>query len=135
MKIIVKTNKKEEIIDITSKINDLIKIDSGICNIFVKHTTAGIRINEKEERLLKDIKSFLEKIVPNSLKCLHDDIELRDCPSDEPKNGPAHLKSLILNSSETIPIVDGKLDFGTWQSLLFFELDGPREREVVINFS
>ena len=79
-----------------------------------------------------DIKIFLEKIASTSNKYLHDDIELRNCPKNERINGHAHIKSLILNSSEIIPIVNNEMVLGKWQSIFFIELDGKRNREVIV---
>lgn len=107
-------------------------ISNGQVLIFTKHTTAGLRVNEDEKRLFEDIHLFLEKIAPKNAKYLHDDIHLRDCPPDERLNGHAHLKSLILNTSEIIPVIDGKLVLGEWQNLFFIELDGSRKREVIV---
>lgn len=129
----LETKKSIELIDITERINDLIKnseVNNGFVIIFTKHTTTGIRINENEDRLIKDIELFLEKISPISSRYLHDDIELRDCPPNERKNAHSHLKSLVLNSSETIPIKEGQLILGKWQFILFLELDGKRKREI-----
>jgi len=125
MKITVKTNKKEEIIDITSKVNDLIKVENGICNIFVKHTTAGLVVNENyDPNICKDFLSLLNEMIPQG-KWLHDKID---------GNGAAHLKSSLIGCSINIPIICSKLDLGRWQSLMLVELDGPREREVVVSF-
>ena len=63
---------------------------------------------------------------------MHNDIELRDCPEDEPENAHSHLAAMLLGSSESIPVVDGELQLGNWQSVLFIELDGPRERSITL---
>lgn len=122
-KFLVKTNKKEEIVDITSKVNSLIEIDRGICNIFVKHTTAALVVNENyDPNICKDFLSLLDKLIPQG-KWLHDKID---------NNGAAHLKSAILGCDVCVPVVNGKLDLGRWQSLILVELDGPKEREVIV---
>ena len=108
------------------------KIKHGQMTVFTKHTTSGLRIFEHEDRLMKDLELHLDQFAPEQKSYLHDDIHLRDVPADEPKNGHAHLKSLQTNVSETIPIIDGKLALGKWQSLLFFDFDGPRTREIII---
>ena len=129
------TKKQIELINITEKVNEIVKnsnVKEGVVTIFSKHTTTGIRINENEERLFMDIKIFLEKIASTSNKYLHDDIELRNCPKNERINGHAHIKSLILNSSEIIPIVNNEMVLGKWQSIFFIELDGKRNREVIV---
>ena len=131
----LKTGDDLSFCNLTPQIKKFVE-DSHIRNgqvlIFTKHTTAGLRVNEDEKRLFEDIHLFLEKIAPKNAKYLHDDIHLRDCPPDERLNGHAHLKSLILNTSEIIPVIDGKLVLGEWQNLFFIELDGSRKREVIV---
>lgn len=133
----IKTKKNIEFIDITSQIQSFIldsKIRVGQVMIYTKHTTSGIRINENEKRLTRDLEYFLEKIAPKNKHYLHDDIELRpDCNPNERINGHSHLKSLFLNTTESAPVIDGQLSLGKWQSIFFVELDGPREREVIIH--
>jgi secondary thiamine-phosphate synthase enzyme len=87
-------------------------------------------INEDEERLLEDIKVHLKTLAPPDAKYLHNDLHLRDVPPDEPINAHSHLMAMMLSTSEVIPVVEGKLGLGTWQSVLFLELDGPRTRSV-----
>lgn len=100
--------------------------------VFSRHTTTALAINEDEERLLEDVKVHLEKLVPSSGTYLHNDLHLRDVPPDEPINAHSHLMAMMLSTSEVIPIADGKLALGTWQSILFFELDGSRKRTVFL---
>ena len=121
-KIILNTNKNFEIIDITSQINREIDIDSGIVNIFSKHSTSAIVVNENEIGLLKDLELMLGDLVSDKYSWQHDRID---------NNAKSHLKSFILSSSETIPVANGKLDLGTWQSVFFIELDGPRTGRTV----
>lgn len=132
----IRTESKIQIKDITQEINTVLeesKIGKGLVYVFTKHTTTALRVNENEKRLIEDMQQKLEEFAPIGKKYLHNDIHLRDCPPNEPLNGHAHLKALVLNTSETIPVVKGKLCLGKWQSVLFFELDGPRKREVHIH--
>ena len=121
-KIILNTNKNFEIIDITSQINREIDIDFGIVNVFSKHSTSAIVVNENESGLLKDLELMLGDLVSDKYSWQHDRID---------NNAKSHLKSFILSSSETIPVANGKLDLGTWQSVFFVELDGPRTGRTV----
>ena len=121
-KLILNTNKHFEIIDITSKINEEIDIDGGIVNIFSKHSTSAIVVNENERGLLEDLMLLLNDLVSDKYSWQHDRID---------NNAKSHLKSFLLSSSETIPISNGKLDLGTWQSVFFIELDGPRKNRTV----
>ncbi len=129
----VETNPGINIHNITPQIETLIAstaIQNGQVIIFSRHTTTALAINENEERLLEDVKVFLRKLAPEADRYLHNDLHLRDVPEDEPINAHSHLMAMMLNTSETIPIVGGKLALGTYQSVLFFELDGPRKRTV-----
>ncbi|WP_414519771.1 secondary thiamine-phosphate synthase enzyme YjbQ [Nostoc sp. PCC 9305] len=131
----IETEPKINIHNITPQIQSFIastSIKNGHALVFCRHTTTALSINENEVRLLEDIKVFLQKLVPESDRYLHNDLHLRDVPEDEPINAHSHLMAMMLNTSEIIPIVDGKLALGTWQSVLFFELDGPRKRTVSV---
>ncbi len=134
----VETDSGIYIYNITPEIEKLIAstgINNGQVLVFSRHTTTALAINEDEERLLKDIKVFLRKLAPESDRYLHNDLHLRDVPEDEPMNAHSHLIAMMLSTSEVVPIVDGKLALGTYQSVLFFELDGPRKRTVFCQLS
>ncbi len=107
---------------------------SGIKNGFVtvtsQHTTTAIVINENEERLVEDVKTFLNRLIPPGDRYLHNDIALRDCPPDEPENAHSHLAAMLLGSSEVIALEEGELVSGQYQSVMLYELDGPRSRKV-----
>ena len=111
------------------------EIKNGRVIVFVRHTTTAITINEYEVRLLEDIKNHFAKLAPTNAKYLHNDLHLRDVPPDEPENAHAHLIAMTLNNSETIPVVEGKLALGTYQSILFFELDGARKRSILVQIT
>ena len=134
----VETDTGINIYNITPEIEKLIAstgINNGQVLVFSRHTTTALAINEDEERLLKDVKVFLRKLAPESERYLHNDLHLRDVPEDEPMNAHSHLMAMMLSTSEVVPIVDGKLDLGTYQSVLFFELDGSRKRTVFCQLS
>ena len=123
----ISTSKKQEMIDITDKINSIIKkskIKSGICNVFAAHATAAIIINENyDPNMCLDLLDALNKLIPNGI-WRHDKID---------GNADSHIKSAILGPQETIPIKNSKLELGRWQSLMFCELDGPRDdRKIII---
>jgi secondary thiamine-phosphate synthase enzyme len=134
----VETNQGINIHNITPQIEAIIAstpIKNGQALVFSRHTTTALAINENEERLLEDVKVFLRKLAPESERYLHNDLHLRIVPPDEPMNAHSHLMAMMLTTSEVIPIVDGKLALGTYQSVLFFELDGPRKRSVFVQIS
>lgn len=97
------------------------KIENGICVISTRHTTSGIIINENESGLKKDILEMLELLVPEDRSYAHDQID---------NNAHSHLRAVLLGMSESVPIENGHLVLGTWQSILFVELDGPRTRTL-----
>lgn len=134
----LETDPGINVYNITPEIEKLLastSITNGQVMVFSRHTTTALAINENEERLLEDIKVFLRKLAPEAERYLHNDLHLRDVPEDEPINAHSHLMALMLNTSEVIPIVDGRLFLGTWQSILFFELDGARKRAIFCQFT
>ena len=124
--IVLSTSKKQELIDITDNINSILKkskIKNGICNIFAAHATAAIIINENyDPNICLDLLDSLNKLIPSGI-WRHDKID---------GNADAHIKSAILGPSEIIPIKNSKLGLGQWQSVMFAELDGPRQNRKII---
>ncbi len=124
----VRTNARSEMIDITDRIRALLKesrIRSGICHVFVPHTTAAVTINENADPdVPRDILSELDKIVPHNDHYRH--VE---------GNSAAHIKASIVGASETLLIENGDLVLGTWQSIFFCEFDGPRTRRVIVRLA
>jgi secondary thiamine-phosphate synthase enzyme len=134
----IPTDRPIGIYNVTPRIKNILEktgIQNGQVIVFSRHTTTAIAINEDEERLLVDIEAYLRKLAPPEDKYLHNDLHLRDVPPDEPINAHSHLMAMTLGTSEVIPIIDGKLSLGTWQSILFLELDGPRKRTLSVQFS
>ena len=123
--ITIKTNKKYEIVDITNEIEDIVKdVKEGNVTIYVPHATAAIVINENyDPNVRSDILNALSKLIPEGI-WEHDKID---------NNGAAHIKAAILGPSETVPIKNGKLLLGTWQSIALVELDGPRSRKIIVS--
>jgi len=107
-------------------------IKNGFVTVTSQHTTTAIVINENEERLLEDVKKFLTHLIPPNDRYLHNDIALRDCPEDEPENAHSHLAAMLLGSSEVIALAEGELVLGQYQSVMLYELDGPRKRRVSV---
>lgn len=121
----LKTHNRMDIINITSEIQYIIEkhgIKTGLVNIYSKHSTSGIVINEDEPGLLKDFKNILEILIPSNKNYKHDIID---------NNADSHIRSFLIGNSETIPY-NGKLELGTWQSIFFVELDGPRTRHITV---
>ena len=134
----IETDQGIGIYNITPQIEKILGrtgITNGQVIVFSRHTTTALAINEYEERLLEDTKIHFRKLAPESERYLHNDLHLRVVPPDEPMNAHSHLMAMMLSTSEIIPVVDGKLALGTWQSVLFFDLDGPRTRSVLVQIS
>ncbi len=110
--------------DITKEINDAIArygIRDGLCNVFLKGTTAGLMLNEDDRMLVADIEKLMDTIAPMDKLYQH------------PENAYSHIRSMLLGSTLAIPIANGQLFMGTWQSILLWEFDvEERERTIVI---
>ncbi|MGC8770256.1 MAG: secondary thiamine-phosphate synthase enzyme YjbQ [Brevinematia bacterium] len=121
----IKTNKRNELLDITNEVKRAVKdsgIKEGICIIFVEHTTAGLTINENADPDVKrDIITFFEKNVPVNFGFFHSE-----------GNSDSHIKSTIFSPSLTLIIHNSELVLGTWQGIYFCEFDGPRTRRYYI---
>ncbi len=127
MEFCVRTSKKQEIVDITKKVEEIVRredIVDGGCLVFAKHATCAVIINENYDRAVcRDILNQLEKIVPEHDGYEHDKID---------NNAAAHIKSSILSPSVMIPVRNGKLVLGRWQGIGLVEFDGPRERKIEV---
>jgi secondary thiamine-phosphate synthase enzyme len=122
----IKTNSRVEIIDITAEVQKEVErsgVKDGIALVYTKHTTTAIIINENESGLKEDILNALERLIPRGAGYLHDRID---------DNADSHLRAILLGNSVVVPVVNGRLDLGTWQRIMFIELDGPRVRRVVV---
>jgi secondary thiamine-phosphate synthase enzyme len=121
----VKTGARFEMIDITNRVSDIVResnIRSGICHVFVPHTTAAVTINENADPSVpRDILAELDKVIP-----------LNDNYRHMEGNAAAHIKASLVGASETVFIENGALVLGTWQSIFFCEFDGPRTRRVLV---
>ena len=125
--VIVKTRKREELIDVSETIRTVVKksdIKNGVCILSVPHASAAITINEgSDKNVLDDILEALRKIAPKGT-WKHDKID---------DNADAHIKSSFIGTSTIVPIRDNMLLLGRWQTILFCEFDGPRERTIMVN--
>lgn len=122
----LKTSRHSEMIDITYDINELLTssaIEEGIVTVYCPHTTAGITINEgADPDVVNDILMKLDELYPwNDIKYNHTE-----------GNSAAHIKSSLMGASQVIPVINGRMILGTWQSIYFCEFDGPRNRVYYI---
>jgi secondary thiamine-phosphate synthase enzyme len=137
-RLVLQTERPIQFLDITDAVTDLVRaagLRNGLANVFSRHTTAAVCIQEAEPLLLDDLREFLERNAPAEAHYRHNDFRVRTVHmhDDESPNGHAHCLQLMLGSSESIPVADGELLLGQWQRIFLVELDGPRTaREVII---
>ncbi len=120
----IKTRGEIDFIDLSQTVNQTVQasqIKNGVAHVFAPHATGILVLTENDPALLDDIKIFLEQLAPKKGKYHH------------PSNAHSHLRSMLLPPDKTLPIVEGEVVFGTWQSLLYVETDVyPRERTILI---
>jgi octaprenyl-diphosphate synthase len=125
-----------QFVDVTARLRDEVRrsgLVTGRIHMQSLHTTVGLAVNENEPLLLRDFAKLLEKLAPEGAGYEHDDFARRfDIALDEPVNGHAHCRQLLLTGFATLLVEDGELVLGRWQSVFAVELDGPRQRELAI---
>ena len=130
------TERETQFIDITQRLQsavDAAGLRQGRIHVQSMHTTLGLTVNENEPLLLTDFEALLDRLAPAGAVYLHDDFPSRTwIADDEPVNGHAHCRQILLHPSHTALIEDGQLLLGRWQSIFAVELDGPRQREIAI---
>ena len=111
--------------DVTADVREAVPeaVERGVCLVFVPHTTAGVVVNESERRLLSDVERAVERLVPRGAGYDHDAVD---------DNADAHMRAMLLGESVSVPVVDGDLALGTWQSVPLVECDGPRTRSLEV---
>ena len=122
----VRTRSQTEFVAITRQVQEALNqagMTSGICTVFVPHTTAGVTINENADPdVQRDILAELNKVIPFDDNYRHGE-----------GNSAAHIKATLVGSSVSVPVEGGRLQLGTWQGLYFCEFDGPRSRRVWVH--
>jgi secondary thiamine-phosphate synthase enzyme len=123
------TKSTTEIVNITQPVYTAVKrskIEEGSLIVFTPHTTTAITVNEDESQLITDIKTKILQLVPKGGGYHHDGID---------GNAHSHILASIIGCSVALPVISGSPALGTWQSILFIELDGPRNRRVIVQIS
>jgi secondary thiamine-phosphate synthase enzyme len=122
----LRTTAKRELVDITARVAAVVAesgLEEGLCHVYVAHATAAIVVNENDDpNVCVDLLDALDRLVPAGI-WRHDRVD---------GNAASHIQAAILGPGETIPVRAGKLCLGTWQAIMLAELDGPRERRLVI---
>jgi len=123
----IKSRKKREVLDITDTLGDLLQEkyaqSSGICNLLILHTTAALTTADLDPGTDLDMLDAFEAMVP----------KLRYRHPHNPAHVPDHILSALIGTSVALPFQQGSLLLGTWQRVVLIELDGPRERDVVVS--
>jgi secondary thiamine-phosphate synthase enzyme len=122
----IRTTAKREMVDLTARVAELVAaadVDEGLCSVYTPHATAAIVVNENDDpNVCVDVLDSLDRLVPAGV-WRHDRVD---------GNAASHIQATILGPGETIPVREGKLMLGTWQAVMLVELDGPRERRVLV---
>lgn len=124
----IRTKAKTEEVNITNQVEAVILesgIQEGLALVFTGHTTASVHLNNADRDLEQDFHELLNEIVPNKPTFRHNKGEYG-------RNADAHLKSLLIGNSVTVPVTKGRLALGQWQVIYFSEFDGPRSRLVSV---
>jgi secondary thiamine-phosphate synthase enzyme len=122
----IRTTAKREMIDLTARVTDAVAragAAEGVCSVYTPHATAAIVVNENDDpNVCVDALDALDRLIPAGI-WRHDRVD---------GNAASHIQATILGPGETIPIRDGRLCLGRWQAVMLVELDGPRERRVLV---
>lgn len=124
----VKTKGQKDIVDVTEKITGYLQkkhFQDGWCHLFLPHTTAALTTGEMGEGTDKDFLDVAEEVIPK-IKFRH---------AHDPSHAWSHMAGSLIGASLTLPVINGELRLGTWQSVLLVELDGPRDRQVMVGFT
>ena len=130
--ILYKTRDRLELINITRDLNEIVRkhgLKAGFVIVQSLHTTTAVFINEFQQALVDDMKSFLDRLVGHLDYWRHNDPRLSEC---DRKNAASHLRAMVLGHTLSVPVQNGQLMLGNWQSIILAELDGPRERSVQV---
>ena len=132
------TDRSFACIRLTDAVRDFIRVHGerdGAVVIASQHTTTAVIVNELEERLLNDLQLWLEQLAPAGASWMHNDLELRpNIPADEPRNAHAHLQALLLGNQVMVTVSNGQPVLGRYQDVILVELDGPRQRQVALQW-
>lgn len=129
------TNERLQLINITDRINEIVRksgIQDGIIHLQSLHTTTAIFLNEWQDALLHDVRTFLQDIVESESGWRHNDPVYSDC---ERKNADSHLRGMVMGQSLCLQVRNSAVLLGTWQTIILAEFDGPRSRSMSVQVS
>ena len=129
------TNDRLQLLNITDRINDIVRksgVRDGIVHLQSLHTTSAVFINEWQDALLHDVRSFFEHVVDGSIYYRHNDPKYSDC---ERRNADSHMRGMLMGQTLCLQVRNATVLLGTWQSIIFAEFDGPRSRSLAVQVS
>ena len=129
------TNDRLQLLNITERVNEIVRrsgVRDGIVHLQSLHTTSAIFINEWQDALLHDVRSFFEQVVDREQYYRHNDPAYSDC---ERKNADSHMRGMLMGQTLSLQVRNATILLGTWQSIIFAEFDGPRSRSLAVQVS
>ena len=129
------TNDRVELLNITDRINEIVRksgVRDGLVHMQSLHTTTAVFINEWQDALLKDVRTFLDELIERDRGWRHNDPAYSDC---ERRNADSHLRGMLLGQTVCLQVRNSTVLLGTWQSILLAEFDGPRSRTLSVQVS
>jgi secondary thiamine-phosphate synthase enzyme len=129
------TTERLQLINVTDRINEIVRksgVRDGIVHLQSLHTTAAVFLNEWQDALLHDVRTYLDHLVPAGREWRHNDPQYSDC---ERQNADSHLRGMVLGQSLCLQVRNSAVLLGTWQSIILAELDGPRSRSMSVQVS
>ena len=129
------TNDRTQLLNITDRVNEIVRrsgITNGIVHVQSLHTTTAVFLNEWQDALLEDVKTFFETAVERERYYKHNDARFSDC---ERSNADSHLRGMMMGQSLSLQVRNASVLLGTWQSIILAEFDGPRSRSVAVQIS
>ncbi len=129
------TNDRLQLLNITERVNEIVRksgVREGLVHLQSLHTTTGVFINEWQDALLQDVKTFLQQVVEREQYWRHNDPQFSDC---ERSNADSHLRGMMMGQTLCLQVRNASVLLGTWQSIIFAEFDGPRSRSLAVQVS
>jgi secondary thiamine-phosphate synthase enzyme len=129
------TSDRLQLVNITDRINDIVRksgIREGLVHLQSLHTTTAVFLNEWQDALLADVRTFLEQMVRKEQYWRHNDPQFSDC---ERANADSHLRGMLMGQTLCLQVRNASVLLGTWQSIIFAEFDGPRSRSLAVQVS
>jgi secondary thiamine-phosphate synthase enzyme len=129
------TNERLQLLNITDRVNEIVRksgVRDGMVHLQSLHTTSAVFINEWQDALLHDVRSFFEQVVNRDQYYRHNDPAYADC---ERKNADSHMRGMLMGQTLCLQVRNATVLLGTWQSIIFAEFDGPRSRSLAVQVS